>query len=505
MLGGSNKKHKCTFEKSFKCKGNKELANGLSKLFSLKSELKKELKIVNKIKKNVNIQNQSSFMNTLIGYCDITKKELLARNQEVKECMESKKRLRYQLVYKYTGETLSDILKTDIDDKIVSVCLHGFRSLAKGLKQLNDSDILILDIKSENILMKDGGQDLIFNEFGKAASRETIYDFEMTSKMEKRRYQTEDIEDFFKNVDFFKISHKNTPPELKTYYLIVNFVLTNLLKNNYSNDDYYYRNDYQRNNEKSIKSVIKKLRNHLLDKVTEKEESWNVSELVSLYSKTNQYNNMKDANKELRIKNINDMITDLFESELSEEDDKTTDHMSILNIVVKKINTILSKHAGKIDVYGFGIVLLEFYIACLTNNLTIPNRKDLLRIIKKTTRPNVFDRWDSDTLVVEFDKYMNSENTDEDDDITPYLVMMSSDSTSGGSKSKRLNSKNRNDLNDLTKEIKAGSIGFYSCLKYKKQVLVDFAKKNMSFVNTTSIAKKPLCELIRAFSKLQKK
>lgn len=105
----------------------------------------------------------------------------------------------------------------------------------------------------------------------------------------------------------------------------------------------------------------------------------------------------------------------------------------------------------------------------MTNNILIPKREELQKIIKQTTRPNVFDRWDSDTLFHEFDKYMNSEITDTDDDILPYLIMMSPNSPSGGSKSKRLKNPKKGVVNDLRTELKQGAISIHSCMKYKKK------------------------------------
>jgi len=460
----------CTLNQGLKCRTKSKTLEGSSKVFISHSAYRAEMKITNKIKE---INDADSFANITVGKCRVNARDKKSKeNSYLEKCPEFKQLKNYQLFYKYTGTKLSDVVETDItkDNKNrahrLLVC---FRNLIHGMTILKESQISLLDIRMENILCKD--DTFLFDEFGLASLYEHIYNFEMGKKIQLSNNEKVDskfMKTIFKNTSIYDDS-TNLPPELKLYYHFVKSFISRGL-NHRDNYNRYY--DRYNNEEDNYEYSIRKIRKDLTDVFSENKEKWNLSETSLLIEKTRLFKKSANVKTELR-KGINAMITDLFESELLTVDSSNTESNSdaISKLILEKMNYVMTSHAKKIDVYSLGVVLLKFYVECLTREVEIYKSDELLDIIRHCVKPNIFERWDPEELMKAYDAYMNVSENEDDIEVYENMIQMF-----GGNKKTQEKSIKKKSVS-LTNSQPTKSV---SCKTRTKKEMLALLKKNKS-------------------------
>jgi hypothetical protein len=503
----------CTFHKGLKCseKTNRKLASeGASKVFRNNEQKKSEsnitrvLKKIQEKQKNSEEDEEFEFVNVVLGKCFIDKSLETTVRTKCNQ-FEFPKKLPKQLVYKHTGRLLSDVntysknKKTMVLDKPrMNRILESFNNLIMGLKLLKKKNISIHNISSQNIICKDDDK-ILFDEFSLTRNYKKIYNFKMNEKIRKKTKSNDQIENVFKNASLYSRDSKSTDinfaPELKMYYYIVKYIHKRTSQREY--EYYNYRN--QRNDD-SYDSIVKNIRNELLEKTSRVDgKDWNISKLQTLYNQT-ELDEIKDEDLE---NSLITMILSLLakvqtQKEKTEETEETEETVtSKIENITGWMNTVLTEHADKIDVYAIGIVILEFYVACLKKNLEIDKRNDLLRIIRNSTTPNVFDRWNTEQLCEAYHNYINPEENNEDIG-DQFELMLRLEEKQGGSIPK----KKMQSLKTFSETYNEGLMDSKTCMTYTKTVLLAFLKKRKIKANM-SMKKVNLCKLIKTTEKKQ--
>ena len=501
----------CTFHKGLRCseKTKRKLASeGASKVFRNNNKKTSEatitsvLKNIQKKKQEDEEDEEFEFVNVVLGKCLIDKSLEPTVRTKCNQ-FEFPTRIPKQLVYKHTGRLLSDVNTSSKNKKSVVLdkprmnrILESFNNLIIGLNLLKKKNISIHNISSQNIICKDDDK-ILFDEFSLTRYYEKIYNFKMNEKIRKKMKSDDKIEDVYKNASLYIRDSKSTDinfaPELKMYYYIVKYIHKQTSERKYE----YYNNYRNQRNDDSYETIKKNIKKELLEKTSLVDgKDWNISKLQTLYKQT-ELDEIKDEDLTISLmtmieKLIAKVNTQKEETKETEETEKT-DTTEIENYT-GWVNTVLTEQVDKIDVYAIGIVILEFYVACLKKNLEIDKRDELLRIIRNSTTPNVFDRWNTEQLCEAYNNYINPQKNVGIDSLELMLHQLQN----GGSIPKKKNQS----LKTFSETHHEGSMNSKTCMTYTKPVLLAFLKKKKIKANM-SMKKEILCKLIKTTEKKQ--
>jgi serine/threonine protein kinase len=145
----------CVFNPHLKCKEVNNKKQTVGKVFENHEEYEEEFKVAEYIQKKVDPKNK--FTIPLVGSCQVA---YFRQTDNVKSCdliQKGKKAEDYhQVMYKYAGKSLEDILKNKKRTGTISSFLKifkGFGPILQGIKTFQENSLVHSDIKPANIMM----------------------------------------------------------------------------------------------------------------------------------------------------------------------------------------------------------------------------------------------------------------------------------------------------------------------------------------------------------------
>jgi serine/threonine protein kinase len=170
LIGDGN--YGCVFRPHVKCKDkSKKHANAVSKVFVDVSDYDSELSIARKVESEIDPSHD--FTLPLLNSCRVS----LTTTDKPESCGLIKGDYHtkdfQQLIYKYGGKSLKDILKTKGTIKKLVRILAGFKPVLQGIERIGKAGYVHQDIKPHNLLNK--GSKIFLIDFGIMSRMDNIF------------------------------------------------------------------------------------------------------------------------------------------------------------------------------------------------------------------------------------------------------------------------------------------------------------------------------------------
>jgi|TARA_Y100000389_G_C17469496_1_gene528997 serine/threonine protein kinase len=307
----------CVFSPPLNCVDDDNQTQHVGKIFFNKEAAEEELKVTNSYVKSIDPEGE--FTNMFVKQCDLTKQkfeEILKKNPQflednvnlIEECSVNEEQT-IQLIYMHKGESLEKIINEKVIQPLeYKEIFYYLLPLIKGLVKMDDKKIMHRDIKPDNIIRTEN-KHILFIDFGLAIEYDKAF-------MEEEDYV------LGHNYPYY-------PPEF-----------------NLRNELFKYEISGQHSPLRRIPSE-----DRFLDDCVKK--------CLMNYKGVFSKKRVKFSKLNQNLKKIGDHIKEFYRKVINEINVGGQENPDI-------IETIFNKYSSKVDIFSFGMVLLEIFDMCFT-------------------------------------------------------------------------------------------------------------------------------------------
>lgn len=332
----------CAFSPVIPCESNEVFTDGtVGKVMKDNYSTSEEVRVSKMVRK---ADPKSVYTNTPLGTCDVARSKIIEMNPNTK-CPHIKNSTHRQIVYPHKGVSLDAFN----DDMFTKDNFPGLVHLAKGLAMLAHNKLVHMDLKQENIIRMD-------------TKKLLMIDFGISRKF--KEFYSED--NYYLDEDYFLF-----PPDFKIYIAMVQAM--------WLEEDEYH--DW--------------LKEHSWDVV----KSWDVDTL-STYLTKKAMKNMKKSMGYLKRKfELMGWTIDQFQKEIQNVFKRLLRNGLPKSDQLHVLESEMNKYIDRVDVYGFGIVMLQLYLESDVSESNSPFSHKCANIIMRCIHADPMYRYDPSELV----------------------------------------------------------------------------------------------------------